>query len=102
MSQTFEAVFERFKGPAEVGRAIGVTTEHAVQMRRRGSIPPQHWQRLVEAACERGVEDITFEFLAAARAQRSKFPAAPPADAAGAADTRSRVAAAPAGEPGAR
>ncbi len=71
-----ESFFQAFAGPANFGRAIGVSTEHAAQMRRRRSIPADYWPRLIEAARERGIDGITFESLAEARpARRRKAPA---------------------------
>lgn len=67
---SFDTVFALLGGPAEVGRIINVTTEHAVQMRRRGSIPPEHWPAIVRAAADRGLSGITHEALKEAR--RSK------------------------------
>ena len=43
-------------GPAEFGRALGIPTEHAAQMKRRNSIPPRHWPRLMKVAGARGIE----------------------------------------------
>lgn len=58
---TVDIIFERFGGPAELGRAIGKSTEHATLMRRRGSIPPIYWSKLIDVAAERGLADITYE-----------------------------------------
>ncbi len=71
MAITFNHLFEAFGGPAQVGRLLGITTEHAVQMRRRGSIPPEHWPRLVNAAIAQGIEGVTHEALIAARSARA-------------------------------
>jgi hypothetical protein len=57
-------LFEALGGPAEVGRMISVTTEHAASMRRRGSIPSAYWLLLVTKAAERGIEGVTLEVLA--------------------------------------
>lgn len=67
---TFDEIFEAFGGPAQVGRLLDITTEHAVQMRRRGSIPPEHWVRLVEAAREKSIVGVTHETLIAARSSK--------------------------------
>ena len=47
---------------------------HGAMMKMRGSIPPQHWPRLVEAAAERGIEGVTFEALAIAHAANAPAP----------------------------
>lgn len=70
MTKSFADIFKELGGPAEVGRILGVTTEHAVQMRRRGSIPPDHWPALVIEAQRRGLVTITHEALLAARKGR--------------------------------
>lgn len=72
--QTFGDLFDKFDGPARVGQAIGVSTIHAANMKRRGSIPPRYWPRLVQAATERGISEVTADKLAelaAARAERA-------------------------------
>lgn len=65
-----ERIFEEFGGPAEVGRALGIPTEHAAQMKRRDSIPSRHWATLIEAARTRGFQGVTYEALALHRAAR--------------------------------
>ena len=42
-----DKLFSDMGGPAAVGRIIGVTTEHATTMRRRGSVPLEHWPTLI-------------------------------------------------------
>ncbi len=49
-------LFEKFGGPAAVGRAIGVTTEHASLMKQRKSIPVARWQDVIKAAALAGIE----------------------------------------------
>lgn len=63
---TVSAIFERFDGPANVGRAIGKPTEHAAAMKRRGSIPVRYWPALM-AAKPKG-KAITYAELVAAHA----------------------------------
>jgi hypothetical protein len=60
-------IFDAFGGPAEVGRVLGITTEHSVQMKRRRSIAPDHWPRLVAAARARKIK-LSYEVLATLRA----------------------------------
>lgn len=43
-------IFELMGGPANLGRAIGVPTQHASVMKRRGSIPVTYWPKLLKAA----------------------------------------------------
>ena len=68
--QTLDAIFIAFGGPASVGRAIGVSTEHAASMKRRGSIPVDYWPALIRAANEREIHDITYESLTLLHASR--------------------------------
>ena len=73
------SVFSALGGAAEVGRTIGVTTEHAAGMARRGSIPVVYWPKLVAAARERRLSWITYETLthlhaAPDRARKRKKP----------------------------
>lgn len=56
-------VFSALGGAAQVGRTLGVTTEHAAGMVRRGSIPVAYWPKLVVAAQKRGLSWITYETL---------------------------------------
>ena len=43
-------------------------------MKLRGSIPVEHWQRLVAAAQARGIEGVTFETLTLAHSIRVPAP----------------------------
>jgi hypothetical protein len=67
---TFDDLFEKCGGPAQVGRMIGVPTEHATAMKRRGSIPAAYWPKLISSAAEGGIEGISYEALARLAAQR--------------------------------
>lgn len=60
---TVEAVFKKFGGPAAFSRAIGIKPSAASEMKRRASIPVEYWQKLVAAAKERGVHELTYEKL---------------------------------------
>jgi hypothetical protein len=48
--RSIETIFDEFGGPANLGRALGISTEHAGQMRRRKSIPIRWWPKLIEAS----------------------------------------------------
>lgn len=61
--ESLDSLYRAFGGPAQVGRAISVSTEHAASMRRRGSIPNVYWQALLSAAKEKGIEGVTLEVL---------------------------------------
>lgn len=68
--KTFSDIFEALHGPAEVGRIIGVSTEHASIMKRRGSIPPAYWSRLIDGVKAKGISGIDWELLATLTAIR--------------------------------
>ena len=53
--KTIRSIFDAFNGPANFGRVIGVSTEHAATMRRRNSIPVRYWSVLVKAAEANGI-----------------------------------------------
>jgi len=63
---TFSELFDELDGPANVGRIIGVSTEHAAIMRRRNSIPAKYWDRLVH-----GSRAVSYDLLASLAAKRS-------------------------------
>ena len=60
---TVSDVFMALGGAAVVARSIGVTTEHAAGMARRGSVPVAYWPHLVAAARRRKLSWITYETL---------------------------------------
>lgn len=62
--QTVDDIFAELGGPAEVGRIIGKSTEHAASMKRRRSIPVDYWPPIIEAAREKD-KPITYETLVA-------------------------------------
>lgn len=66
MISTFEQLIDSWPKPpiATFARDIGITVEHGATMRRRGSIPPVHWPKVVEAAQGRGIAGVTIEALA--------------------------------------
>lgn len=67
--RTVSDLFEAFGGPSAVARALRVGQSTASEMKRRGSIPAEHWVVLVHAAHEIGLENVTFERLAVIHAE---------------------------------
>ena len=59
---SIDTLFQVLGGPAEFGRAVGISTEHAATMRRRKSIPVHYWPPLVAAADKQGVA-LSYEVL---------------------------------------
>lgn len=77
MMTTFDDIFEAFGGNSALARAIGVKISTAGEMRRRGSVPPEHWLRLIRAAEERDIVLTADQLLAmyVAIKSRSREPA---------------------------
>lgn len=44
-----DSLIDKIGGPALLGRAIGVSTEHASVMKQRKSIPVAWWSALIES-----------------------------------------------------
>jgi hypothetical protein len=66
---TLNDLFTDFGGPAKVGQAIGVSTEHAAAMKRRRSIPSRYWLALVSSAQSHGLE-LSVEQIARLHAEQ--------------------------------
>ena len=62
---TVADVFEKFEKTSAVAEALGVKLSAASEMRRRSSIPVRYWPTLVDAARQRGFEELTYEKLVA-------------------------------------
>ena len=60
---SLDDLFRAFGGPANLGRALGISTEHAAAMKRRRSIPVRYWLPLIHAARVSGKTTVTFETL---------------------------------------
>lgn len=63
--QSVSSLFEQLGGPTKVARILDVGFTTASEMKRRGSIPVKHWQRLVTACQSEGIEGVTYEQLVA-------------------------------------
>lgn len=78
---TVQQIFDRWPSASELARDIGLKRpSHGTLMKFRGSIPVEHWPRLIAAAEARGIPDVTYETLALAH-QRHPSPPLPPASA---------------------
>jgi hypothetical protein len=73
---TFDDLFQKLGGPAQVGRVIGVTTEHTTSMKRRGSIPARYWPALISRCAANRVSGVTYKVLARLAAGRRSANAA--------------------------
>ncbi len=56
--QSFAEVIDRFGGPAEFARAVGMKPNAAKQARRRKSLAPRWFTPTAEAAQKRGFAEI--------------------------------------------
>lgn len=70
--ETAADVMSRWPTDAEFARDIGIKPTHAQVMKLRDSIPPAYWSKVVAAATERGIDDVTLELLAAIAAARQE------------------------------
>lgn len=64
---SISALIDTWKTIAEFATEVGCGYEAARQMRRRESIAPEHWAKVIEAAEAKGIEGITYEWLARKR-----------------------------------
>ncbi|HBF32681.1 hypothetical protein [Rhizobium sp.] len=62
---TISELIDQWPTIADFAVAIGCGYEAARKMRRRESIAPKHWHRIVDAAATQGVEGISLSWLAA-------------------------------------
>ena len=63
--KTISDLITAFGGPTDFANALALKTPSvATEMRRNGSIRVVYWPRIVEAAAERGIPDVTFDSLA--------------------------------------
>lgn len=74
-------VFSLFDTNVDMARAINVSPSGVSEMKRRKSIPVEHWPLIVKEAKKKGREDVTMEKLAivsakAARSRTKKLEAA--------------------------
>jgi hypothetical protein len=65
---SISALIDQWPTIVEFAADVGCGYEAARQMRRRESIDPKHWPKVVSVSEGRGIEGVTFEWLAAKRA----------------------------------
>jgi hypothetical protein len=61
--RTFQDVIAAFGGLSAFAHAMSLNQSTASEMKRRNSIPPEHWGHLIAVASERGIT-LTFANLA--------------------------------------
>lgn len=60
---TIPEIIDTLGGTTEFGRAIGVRQSTASEMKRRQSIPVQHWPKVIEAARIRKIKLTTDDLV---------------------------------------
>lgn len=65
---SISALIEQWPTITEFAAEVGCGYEAARQMRRRQSIAPEHWPKVVSVSAARKIEGVTFEWLAQQRA----------------------------------
>jgi len=55
---------------SDFARDVGCGYEAARQMRRRDSIAPEHWDKVVSACSKRGFKGVTYVWLASHRSRK--------------------------------
>lgn len=67
--KTIDELINQWPTIGDFATAIGCGYEAARQMRLRNSIAPKHWQNVIEASSKLGIDGVTYEWLAATRAE---------------------------------
>lgn len=75
MSMTHAHIINKWPSLSDFADDLGVQYGTAKAMRRRGSIPPEHWMTVVTKASEREIEGVSLEVLAAAVAKQPETAA---------------------------
>ncbi|MCM2293062.1 hypothetical protein NAC44_12090 [Allorhizobium sp. BGMRC 0089] len=65
---SISALIEQWPTITEFAAEVGCGYEAARQMRRRQSIAPEHWPKIVSASRARKIPGVTLEWLAQQRA----------------------------------
>lgn len=68
--QTFTALIDDLGGSAGLADILGASVGTASAMKTRDVIPPAHWDAVVRAASERGLNGVSVETLARLYADR--------------------------------
>ena len=62
--QSISALINDLGGPTKAAELLGLPAATTVaSWRKRGSIPVDHWPRVLEVARERGLQDLNYEKL---------------------------------------
>jgi hypothetical protein len=70
--ESIDEIFRAFGGPTTFARAMKLKRPStASEMRRRGSIPVEYWESLIEIAPQYGLEGLTPERLVSIHARKA-------------------------------
>ncbi|AXV15089.1 hypothetical protein CYG48_04870 [Neorhizobium sp. SOG26] len=69
---THAEIINKWPSLSDFADDLGIQYGTAKAMRRRGSIPPEHWLKVTYQAVCRGIPGITLEVLAAAVAKQGE------------------------------
>lgn len=67
---THAEIINKWPSLSDFADDLGVQYGTAKAMRRRASIPPEHWLTIIGKATEREIEGVTLEVLASAVAKQ--------------------------------
>lgn len=70
MPNSFAELIGLWPSKSEFARDIHVNPTHVGTMLVRGSIPPKHWTRVVDAAKKRDLPEVTTDLLSCLYRQR--------------------------------
>lgn len=70
--QTISAVIERLGGASVLASKLHLPSTTVASWKHRGSIPVDHWRKLVATAEEAAVDGITYEKLVELHAQEDR------------------------------
>lgn len=68
---TISDLISKWPTIADFASEVGIGYEAARQMRRRESIAPEHWVRVISACHDKGIPGVTLEWLAAQRVREA-------------------------------
>jgi hypothetical protein len=86
-----DTLYSELGGPAAVGRMLGISTEYAAAMKRRGSIPLEHWPVMIMSPIGKTLGVTEARLLFAHTSVRIDVAASPENDPAGEDDEDAKV-----------
>lgn len=68
--QSVSDIIDKLDGASAVAKLLHLPATTVASWKSRKSIPPKRWAGIVEAARERGVEEVTYEKLVEVHTER--------------------------------